>query len=65
MSLKMFHILFIVCSVLLCIIFSIWGFANYHTSPTMGYLWAGVGSLTASVGLAIYGINFYKKLDKL
>lgn len=65
MSLKHFHIIFIICSTLLGIIFSGWGISNYQAAQKAVYLWVGMGSLAVSIALAVYGVGFIKKIDKL
>ena len=59
MSLKAFHIFFIVLAILLSAGCAVWGFAN-GLVPAFGFSFAGL-----SVALMIYGINFLKKSRKL
>ena len=60
MSLKAFHILFIVLSVLVTLGFGIWSLrSTTYGSPTIGIL-----SLVASVALVIYGVLFLQKLKR-
>lgn len=55
MSLKGFHIVFIILSVLLTAGFAAWSFSNETSIPV------GIGSAVLSVLLVIYGIWFVKK----
>jgi hypothetical protein len=55
MSLKGFHIVFIILSVLLTAGFAGWAFSNETALPV------GIGSAVLSVLLVIYGIWFVKK----
>jgi hypothetical protein len=57
MSLKAFHILFIIASILLSIGFGVWCLQN---SSSGVYLIMAVVSLLAGAGLVIYGVWFFK-----
>ena len=62
MSLKAFHIVFIVVSTLLCIGFGVWAIVEYRSHGGPDMLLAGVGSLSASLVLMVYGRWFLRKL---
>jgi hypothetical protein len=55
MSLKGFHIVFIILSVVLTAGFAAWSFQNDTAIPV------GIGSAVMSVLLVVYGIWFVKK----
>jgi hypothetical protein len=59
MSLKAFHILFIVLSILLSVGCAVWAFAN---GPMVAF---GTGSSVVALALIIYGINFLKKARRI
>jgi hypothetical protein len=62
MSLKAFHVVFIVASILLALGFGAWALVNYFSHEGgVWYLAAGVGSLLAAVGLVFYERYFLKK----
>ena len=66
MSLKAFHIVFIVASTLLALVFAGWGFGNYFTGNGSGVdLIYGIGSLIAAIALVVYGIVFLRKLKHI
>lgn len=65
MSLKAFHIVFIVASVLLAFGFAAWSFSQYFHSREALDLAFGIGSLLAGGGLAAYGKYFLKKLKHI
>ncbi|MFQ5798150.1 MAG: hypothetical protein ACE5H0_05570 [Bacteroidota bacterium] len=65
MSLKYFHIFFIILSILLTFGFGIWGVNSYSGSDNTTHLSLGIISLLVGVGLIIYGTKVYKKLKKL
>jgi len=65
MSLKIFHMIFIVASVLLSITVAVWGIREYLqnrevTSLLFGILFIGVG-----VGLTVYGMKAWPKYREL
>jgi uncharacterized membrane protein SirB2 len=55
MSLKAFHIVFIVLSILLACACAVWAFYNQAGRAF------GIGAIVAAVALFIYGIWFLKK----
>ena len=65
MSLRAFHLLFIAMSVILAAYFGAWSIGQYRTLHQAAYLAAGIASLAAGVGLAIYGAMFQKKTRRL
>jgi hypothetical protein len=66
MSLKAFHIVFVVMSSLLCAGFGVWALHNALSADGVGMDWVyGVGSLLATVALVIYGVLFLKKLKHI
>jgi hypothetical protein len=62
MSLKAFHIVFIVASVLLAAGFATWSIMNYFSpGGRLVDLLAGIGSAAVAVALLIYERYFLKK----
>jgi hypothetical protein len=63
MSLKAFHLVFIIASILLAVGFAVWSLMNYF-SPHGGTrdLVVGAGSAIVAVALVFYEIYFLKKL---
>lgn len=61
MSLKVFHIVFILVSVLLCFGFGIWlvFFSNWEN--TLMSILGGAMSIAIGFGLIVYGRNFLQK----
>ena len=59
MSLKAFHIFFILVSILFCGAMSAWAFV---TGASDGLGW---GSAVASLGMLIYGIGFIRKAKSI
>ncbi len=62
MSLKAFHIFFIVVSMALCIGFGFWATQDFAQSRSWVHLSLGVGSFIGSILLACYGVWFLRKL---
>jgi len=65
MSLRIFHIVFIVASVMLSLFVMVWGFRTYAAEHDKGAF--ALGALFAFVGVALvaYGVRAYGKLREL
>ena len=62
MSLKAFHIFFIILSTLLAVAFGFWAVDDFSRSASRVHLALGVCSFIASGVLVCYGIWFLRKL---
>ncbi len=62
MSLKIFHILFIVVSTLLSFGFAAWAFFHCLKVKVCFYCALGIASIAFGIALIIYGNKFFKKL---
>jgi hypothetical protein len=65
MSLKAFHIVFIVASILLALGFGVWEAKAWLDTRRPLDLAFGIGSLLAGIGLIFYARYFLKKLKKV
>jgi len=65
MSLKAIHIVFIVASMLLCIVFGAWAVRTWREEGGTAELWYAIGSGVTFVVLAVYGWFFLKKLKSV
>ena len=65
MSLKAFHIFFIILSTLLALALGVWAVDDFNRSGSLLHLALGVGSFIASGGLVWYGIWFLRKLKNV
>ncbi len=65
MSLKAFHIVFVVVSVLLSFGFGVWGIYTHLSVGNVTFLIMGIVSFVIGIALIIYGINFMKKLKHI
>jgi hypothetical protein len=61
-SLKAFHIFFIVVSTALCLGFGIWSIQDFARTGNSVHLALGVGSFIATILLPCYGVWFLRKL---
>jgi hypothetical protein len=66
MSLKAFHLVFIVAAILLAVGFGVWSLMNY-ASPAgrPADLWVGAGSLVVALALIGYERYFLKKFKNV
>ena len=62
MSLKTFHVVFVVVSTLLAVGFGVWAFGHYRQGAGTGYLLTAGGSVLVAGSLVVYGRWFLKKL---
>ncbi len=62
MSLKAFHILFVVITTLFCVGLGLWAFRQYSLEREASILILGIGSFVFAVGLIVYGKYVLKKL---
>lgn len=60
MSLKLFHVCFITLSIALCFVFGWWSVKE--AGP---YLFVGIASFAAGLGLFFYGSYFLNKIQKI
>ena len=65
MSLKAFHIVFIVLSILLTLGFAAWSFVSYSHGGPLLHLWFGIGSLASGIALVFYSKYFLRKLKDI
>tara|TARA_Y100000766_G_C18719502_1_gene513162 strand:- start:513 stop:719 length:207 start_codon:yes stop_codon:yes gene_type:complete len=61
MSLKAFHLVFILLSILFSLAFGIWAIVNYSSTEKIAELILGVVSLLGSLGMSVYLYFFLKK----
>jgi hypothetical protein len=62
MSLKAFHIVFVVASILVSLSFSVWGFLQYKESHYRLDAIYGVSGIVAAIVLVIYGKAVLRKM---
>ena len=62
MSLKTFHVVFVLASTMLAIGFGAWAIRDYKSSGELASLVLGILSLCGAVALLVYGRWFLRKL---
>ena len=65
MSLKAFHLVFIVLSIVFAIIIGVWGVVNYGSSGKIAELALGIVSLVGAVGMSVYLYFFLRKFKHI
>ena len=65
MSLKDFHTIFIIISILTTAFFGYWALTYYMHGSSISYLITAIVSFAATLGLCIYGFLFLKKVNPL
>jgi hypothetical protein len=65
MSLKAFHIVFIVFSTLLALALGVWCIWINLVEGVPVYLAGAIASFATAIGLIVYGIWFYRKMKRL
>jgi len=62
MSLRTFHIIFIICSILTLFGFGGWAMVQFSQVKVMSYLLTALGSTMAGMGLIVYEVFFIRKV---
>ena len=66
MSLRGFHLVFIVASIALAVMVALWGVGMYGSDRgSVGYLVFAAGSLASAVGMAVYLVGFVRKARRI
>ena len=65
MSLRIFHIIFIVVSVILSLAIALWGIRQFSATGAMNGLVLGIVFLAAAAAMIVYGKRTFRKLKDL
>jgi hypothetical protein len=65
MSLKAFHLVFIVVSIVLAAFVAAWAAQQYRSVHDASYLAAAAGSLAGAASLGVYAMSFQRKMRQL
>lgn len=65
MSLKIFHLVFIALSILMCLFVGAWGVSAHAAGATPGSLTLGVACFVLGAALLVYLVRVYRKLQAL
>ncbi|MEI6083265.1 MAG: hypothetical protein WCS70_03080 [Verrucomicrobiota bacterium] len=62
MSLKAFHLFFVVIAALFCVGFGVWCFSAEEVRGQSGFALAGILSFASVAGLAVFEIYFLRRM---
>lgn len=65
MSLRVFHIVFIVVTIVLSLYVALWGISQFQAERNVSSLAVGILFLCAAVALMVYGKKTFRKLKEL
>tara|TARA_Y100001934_G_scaffold280464_2_gene387259 strand:+ start:65 stop:271 length:207 start_codon:yes stop_codon:yes gene_type:complete len=65
MSLKAFHLIFIIASIIFTLLFGAWAVLNFEASIDTAEFILGVFSIFSSIGMIFYLIKFLKKYKNI
>jgi uncharacterized PurR-regulated membrane protein YhhQ (DUF165 family) len=65
MSLRAFHIIFVIVTVILSLYVALWGIREFSQERSMGALALAILFFITAVGLIVYGKKAYRKLKEL
>jgi hypothetical protein len=65
MSLRIFHIIFVVVCVLLALFVAVWGFRSYLVMHNSTGLVLGLLFFASGVALVVYGVKVFEKLREV
>jgi len=65
MSLKAFHIVFVIVTVVLSLYVALWGIREFAQQKSAGALALGLIFLAAAIGLMVYGKKVFVKLREI
>ncbi|MCZ6508488.1 MAG: hypothetical protein O7A04_10640 [Acidobacteria bacterium] len=65
MSLRAFHIVFIIVSIALSLVVAAWGIREFIVGGVISALLVGVAAMLTGTALVVYGTRFFRKLQEL
>ena len=65
MSLRIFHVVFIIASIVLSLFVAVWALREYQATHSAGALALGIVFVIAGIAMVIYGQRWFKKLKEL
>ncbi|MDH3404938.1 MAG: hypothetical protein OES32_18205 [Acidobacteriota bacterium] len=65
MSLRAFHVAFIVASIVLSLVVTAWGVREFLNEGSTSALVIGIAALGSGIAMVIYGARFFRKLQEL
>lgn len=64
LSLRAFHLVFLLCAIVGADLFGVWAIRDYRTSGDVLILVLGIVTLLGGLGLIVYTIYVVRKLDQ-
>ena len=65
MSLRIFHVVFIIASIVLSLFVAVWAVREYQATHSTGALALGIVFVVAGIAMVVYGQRWFKKLKEL
>jgi hypothetical protein len=65
MSLRIFHVIFIIASIALSLFVAVWAIREYQATHSAGALALGIVFVVAGIAMVVYGQRWFKKLKEL
>ena len=65
MSLRIFHVIFIIASIALSLFVAVWAVREYQATHSAGALALGIVFVIGGVAMVVYGTRWFKKLKEL
>jgi len=65
MSLKIFHIVFVIATTILSLFVALWGIREFAQQKSTGGLVLGLVFLAAAIALMVYGKRVYAKFKEI
>lgn len=64
MSLRTFHLVFIIASIVMADMFGAWAIWHYPQTRDLLTLWLGILTLAGGLVLTVYAVLFVRRLDR-
>lgn len=65
MSLRIFHVVFIIASIVLSLFVAVWALREYQATHSVSALALGIVFVVAGIAMVAYGRRWFKKLKEL
>ena len=65
MSLRIFHVIFIIASIVLSLFVAVWAVREWQATHSTGALVLGIVFVIGGVAMVVYGQRWFKKLKEL
>ena len=65
MSLRIFHVIFIIASIVLSLFVAVWAVREYQATHSAGALALGIVFVVGGAAMVVYGTRWFTKLKEL